>query len=122
RAAELADRDDEGALQQSALRKILEKSRHAAVEDGQQPVPKLRKIVIVCVPEWRDFLVATLVVPIDRYQGNAGFNQPARQQQTLAKDRSAIAFAHARGLPAELKRRRSLWPGEHGKCGLVVDG
>ena len=118
RPAEFTHPDDQSLVQQPRRFEVLDQGGHGLVGDRQQPVLELVEIVAVRVPA-AVALAADRRGIIDRYEPNAGLDQPARQQAALAVARSPVLVAQPIGLFGEVERALDLGRAEHGACARV---
>ena len=95
----VAGHHDQRRLQQAALGQILQQGRECPVEERQQEVFEQVEVVLVRVP-----VAGTLGLGVDGDEGDAGFDQPPRQQHAGPERVSSVAVAHRRRLLFEVKR------------------
>ncbi len=99
RAAELTDPHDERLVEQAAAVEVVQERREALVGRRHQTILKVMEIIAVGVPE-----VLSVVVPVNRHQADAGFDQAAAQQEALTMDVAAVAIAQLRVLMIDPER------------------
>ena len=94
RPAELAERDDQGRVEQAAGVEVLDQGRQAPVGDRQQVVAVLVEDLEVGVP-----VLPLLAEVVDVDERDAGLDQPAGQQQVLAAHLAGDSPARRRCRP-----------------------
>ena len=103
RAAELANPDHERLVEQAAAVEVFQQGREALVGRRHQTILQMVEIFAVGVPE-----VLSVVVPVDRHQPDARFDQAAAQQEALTMNVPAVAIAQLRVLAIDLERPSRL--------------
>src|SRR5262249_49254543 len=116
RAAVLAQADDQRLVEHFAGIEIAQQSGEAGVEAGAKLLLHAREVVPVRVPAGAR---EAELVPEDRDETRARFDEPPGCEARLAEERHAVRLAHVPRLALNVERRANL-PGADEAIGHLL--